>query len=237
MPILPVIDVIKGQVVRGVGGRRELYRPIVSRLTESTDPLVVAMALRAHFGFDELYVADLDAIMGGAPSSAVLGALQREHFRLWVDAGIRGVEDAKKVRQAGVAVLVAGLETLAGPEVLEKLCREHGRERVVFSLDLRTGVSLGKAEAWSEREPGEIARRAVAAGVERLLVLDLARVGAGTGTGTEDLCAQLATDYPHLRLAAGGGIGGMEDVRRLTACGVQTVLVASALHDGRITQI
>ena len=66
------------------------------------------------------------------------------------------------------------------------------------------------------------------------MVLDLAQVGAGTGTGTEELCRHLAQAYPDAHLAAGGGIGGMDGLRRLEACGVQTVLIASALHDGRI---
>jgi phosphoribosylformimino-5-aminoimidazole carboxamide ribotide isomerase len=45
----------------------------------------------------------------------------------------------------------------------------------------------------------------------------------------------LKQTYPNLQLTAGGGVRGMEDVRRLHALGVDRVLVASALHDGRIT--
>ena len=61
MPILPVIDLMGGQVVRGVAGRREAYRPMVSTLTDSSDPLAVACAFRKRFGFEELYLADLVA--------------------------------------------------------------------------------------------------------------------------------------------------------------------------------
>ena len=67
MQILPVLDIMRGQVVRGVGGRRHEYRPIVSRLTASASPLDVAGAIRAHFGRDEFYLADLDPIAGGGP--------------------------------------------------------------------------------------------------------------------------------------------------------------------------
>src|SRR5205085_9347687 len=60
--LLPVIDLMQGEVVHGIAGRREEYRPIVSILAESTKPLAVARAFREEFGFNELYLADLDAI-------------------------------------------------------------------------------------------------------------------------------------------------------------------------------
>ena len=156
---------------------------------------------------------------------------------MWVDAGLREAADARLLIKAGVAVIVAGLETLSGHEALARLCREQGSERVVFSLDLKAGVSLGKAEAWSGADPLAIAAAAVASGARRLLVLDLAQVGAGTGTGTEKLCRQLRRDFPHVSLAACGGIGSLDHVRRLAASGVGDVLIASALHDGRISKI
>ncbi len=45
MRIIPVIDVMDGVVVRAIGGRRDEYRPLVSQLTVSTDPIAVAKAL------------------------------------------------------------------------------------------------------------------------------------------------------------------------------------------------
>jgi phosphoribosylformimino-5-aminoimidazole carboxamide ribotide isomerase len=45
----------------------------------------------------------------------------------------------------------------------------------------------------------------------------------------------VAATYPHLKLIAGGGIAGPADLDRLAALGVSGVLVASALHDGRIS--
>ena len=76
----------------------------------------------------------------------------------------------------------------------------------------------------------------MALGVRRMIVLDLARVGIGEGTGTEKLCARLTAAHPSLEVIAGGGVRGPEDLRRLTGCGVRTALVASALHDGRLTR-
>jgi phosphoribosylformimino-5-aminoimidazole carboxamide ribotide isomerase len=234
--ILPVLDLLQARVVRGIAGRRAEYRPVVSRLTPSAEPLAVARAFRDHFGRTELYLADLDALAGAPPALATYAALQADGFRLWVDAGIRGPEDARPLAAAGVAGLVAGLETLGGPEELRALCAEFGGERVVFSLDLKGGRPLGERPAWESADPWSIAERAIACGVRRLIILDLARVGVGTGTGTDAICARLAEAHPAVEVFAGGGVRDLADLRRLKACGVRGVLVASALHDGRLTR-
>jgi 23S rRNA pseudouridine1911/1915/1917 synthase len=231
--VLPVIDLRNGVVVRGVGGRRDEYRPIVSQVASSSAPLDVAEAFRQNFGFTELYLADLDAISGGSPSLSLFAQLIARGFTLWVDAGLRQAAQADELRSVGVERLVAGLETLASPEELTVLCERYG-EHVVFSLDLKGGRALG-APAWPE-DPCEIAREAVECGVRRLLVLDLAQVGDGRGTGTEALCSRLSETFPDVEVCAGGGVRGVEDLKRLRYCGVRVALVASALHDGRLTR-
>jgi phosphoribosylformimino-5-aminoimidazole carboxamide ribotide isomerase len=233
MRILPVLDVLGGRVVRGVGGRRHEYRPVVSRFTPSCEPVDVADAFHTHFGLTELYFADLDAIGGAAPALPVYGALRSRGFRLWVDAGLRTASAAGPLAEAGVEGIVAGLETMAGPEVLAELCQVLG-ERVVFSLDLKGGVPLGDVSGWGSADAPVIAARGVAAGVRRVIVLDLARVGEAAGTGTEDLCRRLAESHPEAEVFAGGGVRDLADLRRLRQCGVAGVLVASALHDGRL---
>jgi phosphoribosylformimino-5-aminoimidazole carboxamide ribotide isomerase len=69
-----------------------------------------------------------------------------------------------------------------------------------------------------------------------LLVLDLARVGLDGGTGTRELCVRLCEQHPQLSVSAGGGVRHRGDIDELRNCGVQAVLVASALHDGRLTR-
>jgi len=231
--IVPVLDVQGGQVVRGIAGRRQEYRPIVSRLCESCDPLTVARAFRDSFGLVELYLADLDAIMGRPPSVDLYTALRGVGFRLWVDAGMRRAEDGQLLAAAEVERLVVGLETVAGPAALAALCQAHG-QRIIFSLDLKGGQPLVVANAWETSDPFTIAGQAIALGVTSILVLDLQRVGTATGTGTEDLCRRLSAAHPHVELVAGGGIRGIADLHRLQDCGVQAALVASALHDGII---
>jgi phosphoribosylformimino-5-aminoimidazole carboxamide ribotide isomerase len=230
MRLIPVLDVMNGGVVRGIGGRRGEYQPLNSRLTSSTDPVEVARALVETFRPAELYLADLDAIAGAPPRAATYRAIRNLGVRLWVDAGIRDGDGAERVAAADCDV-VAGLETVPGPAALGEIVTAVGAYRVVFSLDLRDGVPL---RDWPDHDgPGPV-RAAAASGITRLIVLDLARVGGGSGTGTDELCRQLALALPNVDVIAGGGVAGPGDLRRLKAAGVRGVLVASALHDGRI---
>jgi phosphoribosylformimino-5-aminoimidazole carboxamide ribotide isomerase len=234
MRVLPVIDLMGEQVVRGVAGRRREYRPIVSRLCRSSHPLDVARAFRTNFGLSDLYLADLDAIAGAAPAFSAYADLRRDGFRLWIDAGVREIERVRGLAAVGTEQIIVGLET-AGPAVLAQACREFA-ERIVFSLDLKEGAPLGDSAAWATADAERIAEKAVEMGVRRLIVLDLAKVGVAAGTGTDALCVRLTAAHRHLEVIAGGGVRGPEDLRRLRKCGVGTVLVASALHDGRLTR-
>ena len=229
MRLIPVLDILNGHVVRGVGGCRHEYRPIQSVLTTSTTPAEVAAALIDTFAPQEIYVADLDAIQNPSCHRVTLPPCHR--VTVWLDAGVRDTESAKRVADAG-AVVVAGLETVESPSVLQEILEAVTPERVVFSLDLKAGVPLRTWPGFAD--PLAIAREAINMGVRRLIVLDLARVGEGDGTGTDDVCRRLAGEFPAVELIAGGGVSSAEDIRRLAGVGVNGVLVASALHDGRI---
>jgi phosphoribosylformimino-5-aminoimidazole carboxamide ribotide isomerase len=231
MRLVAVIDLMNGVVVRGVGGRRAEFRPLVSPLCASSEPFAVAEALRREYGLNELYLADLDAIAGGTPAWSLYEALDTAGFQLWVDAGVREAEDGRAVAAAGVQVVV-GLETVTGPEVIAALAAELG-EWLLFSLDLRGGVPL---RVWDTTDAGSIAAEAIARGARRVLVLDLARVGEGAGIGTETLCANLATTYPSVEVWAGGGVRGRDDLEQLRSAGVRVALVASALHQRVLTR-
>jgi HisA/HisF family protein len=226
MRIVGVIDLLGGVVVRAVAGRREEYRPIVTPLCPGSAPLEVARALLS-LGVRELYVADLDAIAGGEPAWDIIASLRGLAVPLWVDAGVRDVSRAARL---GVERVVVGLESVPDPATLGRLVEALG-DRVVFSLDLREGVPMG---AWPAAEPFDIAEEAIRRGVRRVLVLDLARVGVSGGPGTEALCGRLVRAHPGVEVSAGGGIRDRADLERLRAAGVAAVLVASALHDGRL---
>jgi phosphoribosylformimino-5-aminoimidazole carboxamide ribotide isomerase len=234
MRIVPVLDLKDGVVVRAVAGRRKAYRPIQSRLTKSCRPADVARAFRDKFGFRELYLADLDAIAGRPPALAVYSQIQQLGLALWVDAGITDHLSAVALVGEGIQNIVAGLETIPSPGVLEEIVETLGSRRVIFSLDLKDGLPLGNLAGWQRPEAWSIAMQAIKSGVRRIIVLDLARVGTGKGFGSEILCQRLSHELPTVEIIAGGGVSDEEALRRLQGYGISAVLVASALHDGRI---
>jgi phosphoribosylformimino-5-aminoimidazole carboxamide ribotide isomerase len=81
----------------------------------------------------------------------------------------------------------------------------------------------------------QIADFAVQVGFRRLLVLDLAAVGVNRGPIGDLLCRELREAHPDIELITGGGVRDVEDLQRLASWGCDAALVASALHDGRLT--
>ncbi|HEY4260775.1 MAG TPA: HisA/HisF-related TIM barrel protein [Schlesneria sp.] len=234
MQVLPVIDLLGGVVVRGIAGQRSDYRPLQSKLTTSVQPLDVARAIRSTFGFTNVYLADLDAIVDGQPNWNSYQTLLNDGFRLLVDAGVRDVALSLELRRIGVEPIV-GLESCPSPSVLaEIVTANHGH--VTFSLDLKNGRPLLASDSagWIDN-PTVIARQAVASGVSRMIVLDLADVGTSSGGQTKALCQSLRAEFPHLFLTCGGGVRGIDDLQKCQSWGASCVLVASALHDGRLT--
>lgn len=234
MRVIPVLDLMGGVVVRGVGGRREEYQPVQSQLAASARPLDVARAFRERFGLDELYVADLDALQGRSSQGNIIRTLAADGLRLLVDAGLRNTDSGRLLIQEGADRVIAALETSAGPEHLRSLVGELGGERVVFSLDLKAERLLGSPEVWGTDDPRELVRRVVDCGIRSLIVLDLAGVGERGGVRTRDLCQRLRQEFPRMELITGGGVRDARELAELADCGVDGVLVASALHDGSL---
>jgi len=240
MRVLPVIDLMHGHVVRGIAGERENYRPIQSRLASDARPESIARAFAEH-GFRECYVADLDAIAGGEPHWDAFADLVRSGLALWVDAGcaeqaLANELAAFEVTGLGFKKILVGLESLESPEDLSKLAQCIGSDRMAFSLDLKRGHPLTRMAAWRELEPMEIAQRVCANGVRSLVILDLAAVGTHGGPATASLCEKLRKTAPEIELISGGGVRHVDDLRAFAAAGCDYALVASALHDGRITR-
>lgn len=240
MQIVPVIDLKQGRVVRGIGGRRDEYRPIVSSLIDGHLPAQVARALAETFPAETIYVADLDAIEHQQPDFAAWRKIAAEGFSLWVDAGIDSRERAKEIREALRRVskkgsLVVGLESIPSRNSLADIRKAAGKN-AIFSLDLRDGMPLISGTNDASLTPTEWVAEVYKAGFRRLLVLDLADVGTGRGTGTLELCYSIHQIWPGMELIAGGGVRHVRDLQNLAAVGCSAALVASSLHDGTITR-
>jgi phosphoribosyl isomerase A len=230
--VIPVIDLLGGQVVRAVRGERRNYRAIESALCAGSEPLQVARALLAHCNSPCLYIADLDALQGGVRQiglvQRLLQALPTTEF--WVDAGFADAAQAQALcEQVGAdaarMVPVFGSESLPSKDALQACfapAAAHGT-RAVLSLDRRDGQRLDAAGCWD----------APALWPQRVIVMTLERVGSDAGPDLETI-AQVRRKAPGATVIGAGGIRHAADLDAAKAAGADAWLVASALHDRRL---
>jgi phosphoribosylformimino-5-aminoimidazole carboxamide ribotide isomerase len=233
LKVIPVIDILNGVVVHAVRGKRREYQPLQSNLCKSVEPLEVAKAFK-KLGFSELYIADLDAITRGSVNFRVLKRIVDEtSLKLMVDAGAADLETAKKLLDCGVSKVVIGTETLQSKSFVGEAVRLLGSNRVIVSLDLKGDKVLVKLGFAGCKNPMCLLREFKEMGVSGVIVLDLARVGSGEGVNV-DFLKKVLEDVP-IDVYVGGGVRDIEDLVELKNLGVSGVLVATALHSGKIS--
>jgi phosphoribosylformimino-5-aminoimidazole carboxamide ribotide isomerase len=232
LKIIPVIDVLGGIAVHAVRGRRKEYQLLKSILCASADPVDVAVSLEA-LGFDKLYVADLDAITGGQPAFSLFKRIaDKTGLDLMVDAGITGLKKAEEVLKSRVSKVIIGTETLASTSFVAEAVESFGSEKIIVSLDLMGDRILSSFELGRLAEPMTFLRELEKQGVSQVIVLDLAKVGSSEGVNTAFLREVLANIKA--KVLVGGGVRDVKDLVELQELGVFGVLVATALHVGKI---
>lgn len=233
LKIIPVLDVLDGVVVHAVRGRRKEYQPLKSILCASTEPIDVATALNA-FGFSELYVADLDAITGGKPTFSLFKRIaDKSGLELMVDAGVNSPEAAEEVLKSHVSKVIIGTETLPSMSFVGAAVEAFGSEKIVVSLDLMGNTILSGFKLNRHVKPLKFLRELEQLGVSQVIVLDLAKVGSNEGVNTfflRDVLRNIKAE-----VLVGGGVRDIEDLIELKDIGVFGVLVATALHSGKIS--
>ena len=229
MEVIPAIDLRGGRCVR-------LHQGDFDRETVfSDDPVSMALQWQEQGG-RRLHVVDLDGAATGEPAhleaiSSIVAALD---IPVQVGGGIRSAATARAWLDAGVARVVIGTAAVRDPEIVREVCRVHGSERVVVSIDARDGmVALqGWTEA-SEVSVLDLAHQMSGLGVVRLLYTDIDRDGMLTGPDVETN-ARLVQDTG-MAVLASGGVASVEDVRRLVPTGAEGVIVGRALYTGAVT--
>jgi phosphoribosylformimino-5-aminoimidazole carboxamide ribotide isomerase len=244
MQIIPVLDIAGGVAVHAQAGNRSQYAPLESQLTPGHvgDAAAVLRAFHTELGIHQCYIADLDAIQGGPVQRTLIRELAAFHTgfagALLVDAGTHLPEGALEVLSCGASEVVVGLETLHAFSDLEAMVSLVGPSRVVFSLDLRLGNPVLHSALQDARgataDPLSLAEQAANTGVDSLLILDLGRIGTGCGVDL-GLLESLRLRLPAIRLLAGGGVLTRLDLERMRDVGCDGALVASALHNGRLS--
>ena len=249
MQVVPVLDLMIGQIVLAQGGNRDEYRPVHSRLTGSSQPLDVAQAIFNQTGCNWLYLADIDTFAGAAPNWQVYELLMARGFGLWIDAdwltNERYSQIAERLDQERLKIIVSS-ETLSSVEqfsVFNTLIDDG--VSVIFSLDKKGNAVVSQApeteqpNSLDEQSEAALVQLAYQNKVRDLIVLDLDQVGTGHGFqpsgSSASLIKSLKNSLPDLRITSGGGVRGPEDVKQWIATGCDHVLVASAIHSGSFT--
>jgi phosphoribosylformimino-5-aminoimidazole carboxamide ribotide isomerase len=223
MDIIPVLDLRGGIVVRARRGQRDQYRPLESPLSPTSDPIDVMRGLYSVYPFTTFYVADLDAIMRTGDNEAALLRLRAKFpaAAFWVDNGVADLTSAGNWLEAKLGHLVIGSESQRDTALVQELSQH---ERVVLSLDFRDQAFQG---------PPALLRE-TASWPRRLIVMTLGRVGSRAGPDLDRLCA--IRDIAASRdIYAAGGVRDGADLAALKHVGIAGALVATSLHDGRVT--
>ncbi|MFW9801894.1 MAG: HisA/HisF-related TIM barrel protein [Candidatus Thorarchaeota archaeon] len=226
--IIPVMDIMAGQVVHGIAGMRDGYRPIESDIVEGSNPMDVADAFKQVFGVDRIYIADLDAIRGvGDNFSLVKNIAEATELEIILDGGARTANDIDNLLRTGIQRAIVATETLASQEDLVKIQQMHGNS-IIGSLDLLNGRTLSACQEFNGKDPLAMARILEEHGIRNLIVLELSLVGTRKGPIHEGLVKICSNST--MRIIAGGGVRNREDLRELFKVGASAALVATALH-------
>ena len=235
MLIIPVIDIRHGIAVRAIAGERNRYRAISSLLTQSAEPAEVLKVLETHFQSAICYVADLDAIERQQLNRCTIAEMVRTGVALMVDAGATTVGQIETLLEVGVQQVVLSSESMHDLMRVEAMVKPLDSDSLIFSIDLRHGELLVRDPAWQGNSPLNLAECVIEQGIRQLIVLDLAAVGTGLGIPTLQLCQDIRRISPEIRVISGGGADSAACVADAAQAGLDGLLIASALHDGRLT--
>ena len=228
MQIIPVIDLMSGQVVHAKHGLRGQYQPIKSQLTPLSEPLAIVEALLKLYPFEALYIADLDAILGTGSHIEVIDSISKTYpqLKIWLDSGIR---------QANARALYMGkqIKAVVGSENIENLQDYRAisyacNSQHILSVDFNQAGAMGMPELHQTAHywPDEV------------ICMTLSKVGSGQGVDIERLKQLQAMNSlrknPSAMYAA-GGLRNIDDAKVLTQLGVKGILAATALHERKLS--
>ena len=236
--LYPAIDLRGGKAVRLLKG------DYAAETVYSDDPVAVARLFEAA-GARWIHVVDLDAARSGEAGNLEYVAAIARSVRCDVETGggVRSVEAAERLIDAGVARVVIGTAAVERPELVTELAGRYPG-RVAVGLDARGRRVATKG--WTETTGADLvdlAKRFEGEGVAALIVTEIGRDGTMAGPDLDQLGAVL--EATGIDVIASGGVGTLDDVRALAALRASGrgggkhrlagVIVGRAIYEGRFT--
>jgi imidazole glycerol-phosphate synthase subunit HisF len=228
--VIPCLDVDAGRVVKGVQ---------FLDIRDAGDPVELA----AHYerqGADEIVFLDITATHERRDTIVELARNTTDEVFVpfTVGGGIRSVEDAQAVLDAGADKVSVNSAALARPELIDELAEVFGSQCVVLAIDAK--ATGGSWEAYvaggrtpTGRDAAHWAREAVERGAGEILLTSMDRDGTNDGYDLELLAAvSAAVDVP---VIASGGAGSLDHLVQALHAGADAVLCASIFHYSRHT--
>lgn len=233
--IIPCLDVDRGRVVKGV----KFFDHI-----DAGDPVEQAIKYQRD-GADELVFYDISASHEGRQIMAdlVRRVMDEIFMPLTVGGGIRTLDDATQLIQAGAEKISVNSAAVKNPDLLAQIARKFGRCATVLGLDANRVIKDGK-EFWEVFVNGgrvgtgievlEWAKRSESLGAGEIVLNVMNADGTKSGYDLEMTAA--VSDAVKIPVVASGGAGTprhMLDV--LTTGHADAALAASILHFGTYT--
>jgi len=231
MDLYPAVDLRGGRCVRLMQGDYD-------RETHYGDDPVAQATAFAQAGAAWIHVVDLDAARSGeATNLGVIAAIcAAVDVPVQSGGGVRSLDAAAALADAGVARVVIGTAALERPELVAAVA---ARQPVAVGLDARGQDLAGHGwEVSSGQDLLTVAARYDDEGVAAFVVTEISRDGTLEGPALEQLASVLAvTDAD---VIASGGIGTLADLAALAAISVggrriAGAIMGRALYEGAFT--
>lgn len=227
MIIIPAVDLKNGKCVQLVQGEPGTEQVIID------NPDEVAMNW-IQKGAKRLHVVDLDGALGsGENLNIVKKIIEKSQVPVQMGGGIRTLEDAKKLLDAGITTVIIGTMAIKNPEYIEQLSEEYGSERICVSLDSKDNkvVTHGWTE-FTDKSPLEYAKIFEEKGAGSILFTNVDVEGLLKGIDlkpVKELLSNLS-----IPIIYSGGITSLDDLKVLYDLGTDYVVIGSALYKGII---
>lgn len=226
MIVIPAVDIRRGRAVRLRQGKSE------EETAYADDPAAAARSF-VDAGAERLHVIDLDAAFGtGDNREAIRNVLAAGTRGVQVGGGIRALDEAAEFLELGAERIVIGTEALRTPAFLQRAVERFG-DAVIVALDVK-GDRV-RVRGWTD-EAGtlqEALPRVIENGAPRLLATQVAR--DGTLEGPDLALYEGLVQKTNVPVVASGGVRSSDDIRALSATGVEAVVVGKALYEGQLT--